>query len=122
MTRDREEQGDEGEGADSRHKARPVPLFTFRADQDEASKEPGDERDAKVQANTLRDLPDSNGYDASLQPEDFRQDGEEDPGVDAVEEHLKDAVDGHESGHVICISFGQLIPHQHHGDAASDAN
>ena len=48
--------------------------------------------------------------------------GNEDPCVEAVEEHLKDAVDGDKSGSVVRVAICQLIPHQDHCDAASDAD
>ena len=57
-----------------------------------------------------------------FKPDQRRQHGQKEPCVDAVEEHLKDAVEGHQSGGVIGVSLRQLIPHNHHGDAARQAN
>ena len=54
--------------------------------------------------------------------EERRQLGDEDPGEDAVEEHLEDAVEGHEAGGVLGVAPGQLVPDDHHGDAARQAD
>ncbi len=46
----------------------------------------------------------------------------EDPRVEAVKEHLKDAVDGDQSGNVVRVAICQFIPHQDHCDAARNAD
>src|SRR5258707_5465626 len=81
-----------------------------------------DEWNTQVQADALRNLADANRNNASLKPEPFRQDRQEDPGIEAVEEHLKDAVDGDEPSNVIRVAFRKFIPDQHHCDAAGDAD
>ena len=55
-------------------------------------------------------------------PNHFGSTVRNDPGVKAIEEHLKDAVDGDETGNVVGVAFGQFVPHQHHCDAAGDAD
>ena len=56
--------------------------------------------------------------DTATQAEQRRQNRNEDPRVDAVEEHLKDAVKGDQSGRVLVIAAGQFVPDDHHRDAA----
>ena len=41
---------------------------------------------------------------APVQPEHRRQDGDEEPGIDAEEEHLEDGVEGHQPGAVFGVS------------------
>ncbi len=55
---------------------------------------------------------------SALQPKPGGQHGDKDIGIDAVEQHLEDAVEGHQPGGVIGVAFGQLIPDDDHGDAA----
>ena len=42
--------------------------------------------------------------------------------IEAVEEHLEDAVEGHETGGVLRVALGQLVPDDDHGDAARQAD
>ena len=97
-------------------------VFPFAANEEGAGEESGHKRDAKVDAHALRDLPDADGDDASRKAEPARQHGEERPRVEAVEEDLEDAVEGDQAGDVVRVSLGQFVPHQHHGDAAGDAD
>ena len=94
----------------------------FDPDEHEAREEAGDERNAQIEAHALRNLADANRNNASLKPEPLRQHGQEDPGIEAVEEHLKDAVDGNQPSNVIRVAFRKFIPDQHHCDAAGDAD
>jgi hypothetical protein len=58
----------------------------------------------------------------AFEPEQGRQHGHEEPGEHAVEQHLEDAVEGDEARGVLRISAGQLVPDDHHGDAARQAH
>ena len=60
--------------------------------------------------------------DAALETEQRRQLGHEDPGEEAVEEHLEDAVEGDEAGGVLGVALGELVPDDDHGDAARQAD
>ena len=117
-----EEQGEERERADAGDEASAIPLIPFEADESEAGEEPSHKRNAQVEAHALRDLADSDLDNAAFQAEPLRQHRQECPGIKTVEEHLKDAVDGHESGHIVRVAFRQLVPDQHHRNAASDAD
>ena len=83
---------------------------------------PADERNAEVNADALRDLPDADLNDASFQAKPLRKHGQEGPGIEAVEENLKDTVDCDQAGDVIGVAFREFIPDQHHRDAAGDAD
>ena len=82
----------------------------------------GEERDAEVDEDALGDLPDADVDDAALEAEQRRQLGDEDPGEEAVEEHLEDAVEGDQAGGVLGVALGQLVPDDDHGDAARQAD
>jgi hypothetical protein len=51
-------------------------------------------------------------------PNKGRQNGDEDPGIDAVKEHLKHTIKGDQAGGVFVVAPGQLVPHDYHGNAA----
>ena len=54
----------------------------------------------------------------ALQAQRLGQHRDKDVGVDAVEQHLKNTVEGHQAGRVLGIALRQLVPNDHHGDAA----
>lgn len=118
----REQQRDQRERTNARNELSAVPLFSLGADQDKAGQEPGHEGNAQIEPDALRDLSNSNRDDASLKAEPPRQYSEENPGVKAVEQDLKDAVDGDQAGNIVRVSLGQLIPDQHHRDTPGDAD
>ena len=62
--------------------------------------DPGDEGDAQVDEDAFGDLPDGDVDRHPFQPEPSGQDGDEDVGIDGEEEHLKDGIEGHQSGAV----------------------
>ncbi len=51
-------------------------------------------------------------------PNQPRQHGDEDIGVNRVEDYLEDGVEGHQPGGVLVVALGQLVPDDDHGDAA----
>src|SRR5450756_674591 len=119
---DGEQQGDERERADARDELVLVPLVALHPDAHVARDHAGDERDAEVDGHALGDLPDAHVDDAALEAEERRQLGDEDPGEEAVEEHLEDAVEGHQAGGVLGVALGELVPDDDHGDAARQAD
>src|ERR1039458_9381191 len=119
---DREEQGGQRERTDPGDEARAIPLLAFEPNESKACNEPGDEWNAEVDCNALRDLGDADLHDASFKAEPLGKHGNEDPRVKAVKEHLKDAVDCDQAGNVVRVTVGQLIPDQDHRDTACDAD
>jgi len=91
---DREEQRDQGHGADHRYELLFVPVFASGLQTDEPGPHPGKEGNAEVDKDALGDLPDGNIDHHSLKSEPLRQDRDEEVGVDRKEEHLEDAVEG----------------------------
>ena len=83
---------------------------------------PGDERNAKIDSDALRNLGDADMHNAALKAKPLGKHRDEGPRIEAVEEHLKDAVDGDEPGSVVRVAARQFIPDQHHRNAACDAD
>ena len=70
----------------------------------------------------LCDLADGDVHNRAGQPEQRRQHGDENPGVDAVEQNLEDRIERDQTGRVFGRALGDLVPHDHHGDAAGEAD
>ena len=83
---------------------------------------PGDERDAEVDEDALRDLADGDVHDHSLEAEHRGEHRDKDVGVHGKEEHLEDRVEGDEPRTVLRVALRKLIPHDDHGDAAGEAD
>ena len=89
---------------------------------DEASDDPGEKRNAQVDEDALRDLANRDVDHRAVQAEPLRQHGDEDPSVDRIEQDLEDGIEGHQPGGVFRVALGQFVPHDHHGDAARQAD
>ena len=99
-----------------------VPLLPLQLHADEPRERPREERDAEVDEDALGDLRHADLDEAALQAEERRQDRDEEPGVDAVEEDLEDAVEGDEPRGVLGVALRQLVPDDDHRDAAREAD
>src|SRR5581483_1240140 len=108
----------QGEGTDTREKLTAIPVVAFCAAQYEPGDHPGEEGNAQVDGDALRNLPNADLYQTALQAKEWRQYCNEDPGIDAVEEHLKEAVKGNQSRRIISVAFGELVPDNDHRDTA----
>ena len=82
----------------------------------------GQEGNAQVNEHALGDLADGYLDDDSLQPDQRRQHGDEDVGIEAIEQDLKDAVEGHEPGGIFRVALGQIVPYDHHRNATGQAD
>src|SRR3546814_20861115 len=52
----------------------------------------------------------------------FRSDREEEPGVNAEEGDLEYRIEGDQTGHILIVTPGELVPHQHHRDAPRETD
>lgn len=95
-----------------------VPILALEAHQHEPAHQPGDERDAEVHQHRPGDPAHADVHDDAVDAEQRRQEREEHPGVDPVQQHLEDRVQRHQSGHQVRVPTGEVVPHQHHRDAA----
>src|SRR3546814_10157082 len=59
---------------------------------------------------------------SDLKPEQRRQDREEEPGVNAEEGDLEYRIEGDQTGHILIVTPGELVPHQHHRDAPRETD
>ena len=48
--------------------------------------------------------------------------GNEHPGIERIEEHLEERIEGHQAGRVFRVALGQFIPHDDHGNAPRQAD
>src|SRR5438128_2332353 len=99
-----------------------VPGFALAMDQQLPGRKTCDKRDAEVDADTFGNFTDRYVHDCATKPEPARQDGHEDERVDRKEQHLENRVECYQTGTIISISRGQVVPHDHHSDAAREAD
>ena len=122
---DGEEQGDQRDGRYLRDEARVVPLLALGLDQHQAGQHAGQEGDAQVDEDALGDAAHGHRRQVDLaeaQPDERRQLLDEEPGEERIEQHLEDAVEGHQPGGVLAVAVGQVVPDDDHGDAARQAD
>ncbi len=124
----REQQGDERKRADLRNEFLLVPRPSFGLDQNEPREHAGQERDAQVDEDAPGDAADRHlraerlFIDGQGKSEFQGQDHDEEVRVNAVEEDLEDAVEGHQAGAVLGVALGQLVPDDDHRDAAGQTD
>src|SRR3546814_6720944 len=68
------------------------------------------------------DRPEADVDDAAFEAEERRQDREEKPGIDAEEEDLKDRIERDERSDILIVALCELVPHDHHCDAARETD
>lgn len=115
---DSEQEGDQGDGADPGDEFFVIPKLIFYLCQAEARYNSCQKRDAQVDEYALGDLGDGNFYHRAGQPEKRRQHGDEYPSVYRKEQDLEDRVESHQTGGILGVTFGQVVPYEYHGDAA----
>ncbi|MNK96962.1 hypothetical protein D3C87_1172740 [compost metagenome] len=79
------------------------------------------EGDAEIDEHALGDIQHGDVHREALQTEQGRQHCNEQPGHEAVGEDLETAVEGHQTRTVLLAAAAEIVPHQHHGDAARQA-
>ncbi len=94
----------------------------FQRTSSESGRHAGQKRNAEIHQHALGDFADADVDHGALNTEPGRDQGHEQVGVDRIEQHLKDRVEGHQSRAVFGIALGQVIPHDDHGDAAGEAD
>ena len=67
-------------------------------------------------------MPDGNVHYNTFQTKPGRQYSQENIGIHAIEQHLKDAIERHQTRRILRVAMCQFIPHDHHGNAARQAN
>src|SRR3546814_4003663 len=77
---------------------------------------------SKIKQHGFGDGPEADVEYAALKPEQKRQDREEEPGVNAEEGDLEYRIEGDQTGHILIVTPGELVPHQHHRDAPRETD
>ena len=117
-----EQQGDQGQRGNERQKTPGKPLLPFPADQEKTAQDTGQKRNAEIDRHAFRHRQNGNVDDRPFEA-DLRWDpGNEQPGIEAVKEHLKQAIQRHQAGRVLPAAVRQIVPHDDHGDAAGQAD
>ena len=74
----------------------------------------------EVDEHALRDLADGDVDHDAPEADPGRQDRDEHVREDRVEQDLEDRVEGHQPRGVLGVAAGQVVPHDHHRDAAGE--
>ena len=120
---DGEEERDERDGADRRDESRLVPLAALGLDEHEPREHPREERDPEVDEDALGNRPDGDSGEvhvAEVDAHERREHLHEEPRIDRIEEHLEDRVEGDEARRILGVALGELVPDDHHRDAAGE--
>eukprot|EP01022_Parablepharisma_sp_SALTPOND_P017192 TRINITY_DN2694_c2_g1_i2.p1 TRINITY_DN2694_c2_g1~~TRINITY_DN2694_c2_g1_i2.p1 ORF type:complete len:569 (-),score=155.47 TRINITY_DN2694_c2_g1_i2:132-1838(-) len=119
---DGEQQGHQGDGADAGDELLLVPGAALELEAQDPAEDAGHKGDAQIDEHALGDLADGHIHLHALHAQPFGQHGDKKPGVEGEEQHLEDAVKGHQAGAVLGVAPGQVVPHDDHGDAAGQAD
>src|SRR3546814_12579343 len=87
-----------------------------------ASQESREERDAEIDENRLGNGPEADVDHAAFETEERRQHSQEEPRIDAEKQDLEDRVEGDERRDILMVTLRKLVPDDHHGDAALEAD
>ena len=126
-----EQQRDQSDRRNHRHEFPVIPLAPPERNEDDPTQHTRGKRDPEVDHHAGEDLPDGHIgqrfaaetlHAGQIDAQQARQPRDENPRVKTEREDLENAVEGHESGAVFAVPLGQLVPDQHHGDAAGDTH
>ena len=116
---DGEQQPIQSKGADAGDESFLVPGATFGLLPHPSGEEPGQQGDAQEDENAAGDVP-RGGADAALvKAQPARQHVEVEPAEAGEGDDLEDRVQGDQYGGGLPVTAGQVVPDDHHGDAAS---
>ena len=110
------DRADPGRKAVSYH-SRPLRRRAIRS-----GEEPGGERDAQEDQDGARDLPDAHLEALGVQPEPAGEDGEVEVAEEGVRGDLEDGVEDDEDGRAVAVAPREVVPDQHHRDAAGETH
>ena len=99
-----------------------VPGLSAQPQQPSTAQIAGGERNTEIQQHRPGDRLEGHVHYTAFKPEQGRQGAEEEPGIGAEEQDLEDRVEGDQSRGIGAAAAGQLVPYQHHGDAARQAD
>ena len=119
---DREEQRDERDRADGGDEGPLIPVASLEGQEPRAGGHAQREGNAEIDGNRLGDPADANLHRRRREAEERRKNGEQQPGIDAVEENLQHAVQGDQGRRILGITLCQFVPDDHHRDAGGDAD
>src|SRR3546814_6636174 len=95
-----------------------IPFVALGFNQPSARQKSSQKRYAEVDQHRLGDGPETDMDDASLKPEQRRQESKEEPRINTEEQDLEDRVERDQRGHILVVAPGKLVPDDDHGNAA----
>src|SRR3546814_8615908 len=75
-----------------------------------------------IDENRLGNGPEADVDHAAFETEERRQHSQEEPRIDAEKQDLEDRVEGDERRDILIVTLRKLVPDDHHGDAAREAD
>ena len=99
-----------------------VPVASLALQSDAAGEESGGERDAEEDQHGARDLPDADLEALRVQAEPAGQDGQVEVAEQRERGDLEERVEDDEHRRAVAVALGEVVPDQHHRDAAREAD
>ena len=99
-----------------------VPVAPAPAKADPAGEEAGGERDAEEDQHGPGDLPEADLESLGVETEPARQHGQVEVAEQRVGRQLEDRVEDDEHRGAVAVAAGELVPDQHHRDAAGETD
>src|SRR5690606_391135 len=119
---DGKQQCDERDRRNLRHEHTVVPLVALDRQQHYTAENARGERNTEVDHDAPEDLTDADIDDGALEPEQRWQHRDEQPRVQPEGQDLEYTVQRDQPRGVFTVSARELVPHEHHRDAAGDAD
>ena len=101
-----------------------IPLLAFHPNKDKTCQKTGNKRNSKINKHALSNLSNGDfGYCiACRNAKPRRSNSNKKPGIHRKEQHLKNTVESHQTGCILCIAFCKVIPHNYHSNTTSQTN
>ncbi len=119
---DREQEAVEGDRADPGDERVLVPVAPTALHTDPLRQVSGEERDAEEDQHRPRDLPDRDLEALGVEPEPARQQRQVEVAEERVGDDLEQRVERDEHGRALAVAAGEVVPDEHHRDAAGEAD
>ena len=119
---DREEEPVEGDRADPGDERVLVPVAPAALHPDPLRQVAGEERDPEEDQHRPGDLPDRDLEALGVEPEPARQQRQVEVAEERVGDDLEERVERDEHGRALAVAAGEVVPDEHHRDAAGEAD
>jgi len=107
----REKERDKGNRTNLWNEMGMIPILPSGLYQYKTGEHPGDKRNTEIDKNALRKFSNAHMNNVPFKPKKRRQDCDEDPGVNTVEKHLENTVEGYKASSIFSVAFCYFIPY-----------